>query len=117
MNPTLMLVESKFPKIYFSTIRHYDDKIMDPRRNRIKCALNDVNPVACRVTLDTFCNAIEIGEYFREQAIYAYSLGDIDLGTIKAERLVQAVPMHAFQECSRLCRNNGDAGGIRLSPP
>ena len=25
----------------------------------IKCALNDANPVECRVTLETFCNAIE----------------------------------------------------------
>ena len=57
----------------------------------IKCALNDVNPVENRVTLETFCNAIEIGEYFREQAIYAYSLGDVDLGTIKAERVLNKI--------------------------
>lgn len=57
----------------------------------IKCALNDANPVECRVTLETFCNAIEIGEYFREQAIYAYSLGDVDLGTIKAERVLNKI--------------------------
>jgi hypothetical protein len=57
----------------------------------VKCALNNVNPVECRVTLDTFCNAIEIGEYFREQAIYAYSLGEIDLGTVKAERVLNKI--------------------------
>ena len=38
--------------------------------------------------IDTFCNAIEIGEYFREQAIYAYSLGDTDFATVKAERVL-----------------------------
>lgn len=57
----------------------------------IKCVLNDVNPVENRVTLETFCNAIEIGEYFREQVIYAYSLGDVDLGTIKAERVLNKI--------------------------
>lgn len=57
----------------------------------IKCALNDVEPVENRVTLDTLCNAIEIGEYFCEQAIYAYSLGDVVLGTIKAERVLNKI--------------------------
>ena len=57
----------------------------------IKCALNGVEPVENLVTLDTFCNAIEIGEYFREQAIYAYSLGDVDHGTIKAERVINKI--------------------------
>ena len=57
----------------------------------IKCALNGVEPAENRVTLDTFCNAIEIGEYFREQAIYAYSLGDVDLGTIKEERVLNKI--------------------------
>lgn len=57
----------------------------------IKCALNSVNPVEVRVDIDTLCNAVEIGEYFREQAIYAYSLGDIDLGTVKAERVLNKI--------------------------
>lgn len=57
----------------------------------IKCALNGVEPAENLVTLDTFCNAIEIGEYFREQAIYAYSLGDVDHGTIKAERVINKI--------------------------
>ena len=75
----------------------------------IKCALNDVNPVENRVTLDTFCNAIEIGEYFREQAIYAYSLGDVDLGTIKAERVLNKIRSKHIQQIRqndlyKLCR-------------
>ena len=75
----------------------------------IKCALNDANPVECRVTLDTFCNAIEIGEYFREQAIYAYSLGDIDLGTVKAERVLNKIRSKGIRDIRqndlyKLCR-------------
>lgn len=54
----------------------------------IKCALNGCDPVEVRVDIDTFCNAIEMGEYFREQAIYAYSLGDTDFSTVKAERVL-----------------------------
>lgn len=62
-----------------------------------------------RVTLDTFCNAIEIGEYFREQAIYAYSLGDVDLGTIKAERVLNKIRSKHIQQIRqndlyKLCR-------------
>ncbi|WP_044975363.1 YfjI family protein [Ruminococcus sp. HUN007] len=57
----------------------------------IRCALNNSNPAETPVTLDTFCNAVEIGEYFREQAIYAYSLGDVDLGTIKAEKVLAKI--------------------------
>ncbi|MBR1382622.1 MAG: DUF3987 domain-containing protein [Ruminococcus sp.] len=57
----------------------------------IKCALNGCDPVEVRVDIDTFCNAIEIGEYFREQAIYAYSLGDTDFATVKAERVLAKI--------------------------
>lgn len=67
----------------------------------IKCALNDIEPVESRVTLDTFCNAIEIGEYFREQAIYAYSLGDVDIGTIKAERVLNKLRSSIFSRSDR----------------
>ena len=52
---------------------------------------------------------IEIGEYFREQAIYAYSLGDVDLGTIKAERVLNKIrSKHITQirqnDLYKLCR-------------
>ena len=75
----------------------------------VKCALNDANPIENRVTLDTFCNSIEIGEYFREQAIYAYSLGDIDIGTVKAERVLNKIRSKGVREIRqndlyKLCR-------------
>ena len=57
----------------------------------VKCALNDKNPVETHVGIDTFCNAIDIGEYFREQAIYSYSLGDVDIATVKAERVLNKI--------------------------
>lgn len=57
----------------------------------VKCMLNGVNPVEKSVDIDIFCNALEIGEYFREQAIYAYSLGDVDIATVKAERVLNKI--------------------------
>lgn len=57
----------------------------------VKCALNNVNPANVDVGIETFCNAVEIGEYYREQAIYAYSLGDVDTATLKAERVIDRI--------------------------
>lgn len=54
----------------------------------VKCVLSGTNPIDVRVGIDTFCNAMEIAEYYREQAIYAYSLGDTDIGIFKAERVL-----------------------------
>ena len=36
--------------------------------------------------------------YFREQVIYAYSLGDIDLGTVKAERVLNKIRSKCIRE-------------------
>ena len=75
----------------------------------VKCALNDANTIENRVGIDTFCNAIEIAGYFREQAIYAYSLGDIDLRTVKAERVLNKIRSKGIREIRqndlyKLCR-------------
>ena len=75
----------------------------------VKCALNGENPVEIRVGMDTFCNAVEIGEYFREQAIYAYSLGDVDIATVKAERVLNKIQSKHIQQIRqndlyKLCR-------------
>ncbi len=56
----------------------------------VKCALNGGNPVEKQVEIETFCNAVEIGEYYREQAIYAYSLGDVDTATLRADNVDNA---------------------------
>lgn len=57
----------------------------------VKCALKGMKPAETRVGIDTFCNAVEIAEYYREQAIYAYSLGDVDIATVKAERVLNKI--------------------------
>ena len=75
----------------------------------VKCALNGENPVEIRVNLDTFCNSIEIAEYYRNQAIYAYSLGDVDIATVKAERVLNKIRAKRIQtirqnDLYKLCR-------------
>ncbi len=75
----------------------------------VKCALNGENPVEIRVNLDTFCNSIEIAEYYRNQAIYAYSLGDVDIATVKAERVLNKIRSKRIQtirqnDLYKLCR-------------
>ena len=75
----------------------------------VKCALNGVDPADTDVTVDTLSDAVEIGDYFREQAIYAYSLGDVDIGTVKAERVLNKIrSKHIMQirqnELRLLCR-------------
>ena len=59
--------------------------------NSFRIGLNNVNPANVDVGIETFCNAVEIGEYYREQAIYAYSLGDVDTATLKAERVIDRI--------------------------
>ena len=75
----------------------------------VKCALNGENPVEIRVNLDTICNSIDIAGYFREQAIYAYSLGDVDIATVKAERVLNKICSKRIQQIQQndlhhLCR-------------
>lgn len=75
----------------------------------VKCALKGAAPEKNPVNMNTFCNAVEIGEYFREQAIYAYSLGDVDSATIKAEKVLDKIRSKYItnirqNDLYRLCR-------------
>lgn len=75
----------------------------------VKCALNGVEPAETLVGIDTFCNAVEIAEYYREQAIYAYSLADVDIATVKAERVLNKIRSKQIQsirqnDLYKLCR-------------
>lgn len=75
----------------------------------VKCALNSENPVGVHVGIDTFCNAVEIADYYREQAIYAYGLGDVDIATVKAERVLEKIRAKRIQtirqnDLYKLCR-------------
>ena len=64
----------------------------------IKAVLNGQKPDEVKVSFDTMVNAIEIGHYFREQAIYAFSLGDIDTQTMQAERIISKIKAKRIQQ-------------------
>lgn len=75
----------------------------------IKTVLNSKKPDEVKISHDTMCNAIEIGHYFRLQAIYAYGLGDTDNQTIQAERIITKVKSKNISEIRqndlyKLCR-------------
>lgn len=75
----------------------------------IKCVLNGTNPIDFHVGIDTFRDAIKIAEYYREQAIYAYSLGDVDIGICKAERVLNKIRSKGIKhirqnDLYKLCR-------------
>ena len=53
-----------------------------------KCALDCVDTSEAGIKIDVLSSAIEIGEYYMKQAIFAYSTGDIDLRAVKAEKLL-----------------------------
>lgn len=75
----------------------------------VKCSLNGFEPIEIQVSLDTFCNSISIAEYYSEQAIYAYSLGDVDIATLKAEHVLRKIRSKCIKEIRqnelyKLCR-------------
>ncbi|MDE6833914.1 MAG: DUF3987 domain-containing protein [Ruminococcus sp.] len=57
----------------------------------VKCELDDKNPAEVHVNLDTLCSSIDIANYYREQAIFAYGQSDIDIGTVKAEKVIEKI--------------------------
>ena len=64
----------------------------------IKAVLSGQQPDKIMVSFDTMVSAIEIGHYFREQAIYAFSLGDIDTQTMQAERIISKIKAKRIQQ-------------------
>ena len=75
----------------------------------IRTVLNGEKPDEVKVSHDTMRNAIEIGHYFRLQAIYAYGLGDTDSQTLQAERILAKVRSKNISEIRqnelyKLCR-------------
>lgn len=74
-----------------------------------KCAFDCVDPADTKADIDTLSSAIEIGEYYRKQAIYAYGVGDVDLGIVKAERVLAKIRSKYIREIRqndlyKLCR-------------
>ena len=64
----------------------------------VKCFLKGVEPESVKVDIDTYCNAVEIGNYYREQAIYAYELANADAQIVKAVYIIRKVKSKGIRE-------------------
>jgi hypothetical protein len=75
----------------------------------VNCLSKKTNPDSELVPVETLCKAISLADYYREQAVYAYGLREIDNDTIKAEFIVKKIKSQYIKttrqnELYRLCR-------------
>ena len=75
----------------------------------IKCEMDDVPSENVLVGCDTLNEAIAIGEYYREQAVYAYGLSEVDISTVKAEHTLAKIKSKGVRiirqnDLYKLCR-------------
>ena len=76
----------------------------------MKCILGGLKPEDNPVTVDTQCNAIEIANYYKEQAMYAFSIGGVNNEILKAEKALELIRKKKLTEGLQLsfykaCRN------------
>ena len=76
----------------------------------VKCVLKNENPENVLVGADTLCNAIDIADYYKEQAIYAFSIGGVDQEILKAEKALEIIKAKQIKEgfqsaLLKKCRN------------
>ncbi len=76
----------------------------------VKCVLKNENPENVLVGADTLCNAIDIADYYKEQAIYAFSISGVDQEILKAEKALEIIKAKQIKEgfqsaLLKKCRN------------
>ena len=76
----------------------------------VKSILKNENPENTLVSADTLCNAIDIADYYKEQAIYAFSIGGVDQEILKAEKALEIIRAKQIKEgfqsaLLKKCRN------------
>lgn len=76
----------------------------------VKCILKGIPPESELVGADTLCNALEIADYYKEQAIYAFNLGGVDNEILKAEKALELIKAKNIREglqsaVYKSCRN------------
>lgn len=64
----------------------------------VKCTLNRSNPESVPVNTETLCNAIDIADYYKEQAIFAFSIGGVDKEILKAEKALDVIKAKQLKE-------------------
>lgn len=76
----------------------------------VKCTLQGQQPETVPVDTATLCNAIEIADYYKEQAIYAFNIGGVDNEILKAEKALELIKAKQIPEgfqstLYKKCRN------------
>ena len=64
----------------------------------VKCVLKNENPENVLVSADTLCNAIDIADYYKEQAIYAFNIVGVDQEILKAEKALEIIKAKQIKE-------------------
>lgn len=63
-----------------------------------KCAVEHIEPETELVSVDTLCSAIDIADYYKEQAIYAFNIGGADNEILKAEKALEMIKAKNLKE-------------------
>jgi hypothetical protein len=76
----------------------------------VKCAVKGIEPETLAVNIETLCNAIEIADYYKEQAIFAFNIGGVDNEILKAEKALELIKAKNIKEgfqsaILKSCRN------------
>lgn len=64
----------------------------------VKCTFKGNNPEDVPVDFGTLCNAIDIADFYKEQAIYAFSIGGVDNEILKAEKILEVIRAKQLKE-------------------
>jgi hypothetical protein len=75
----------------------------------VTCFTKGLNPESEKVSVDTLCHAIDLADYYKEQAIFAYGLREIDNEVVKAEHILKKIRAKYIREIKqrdlyRMCR-------------
>jgi hypothetical protein len=57
----------------------------------VTCFTKGLNPESEKVSVETLCHAIDLADYYKEQAIFAYGLREIDNEVVKAEHILKKI--------------------------
>lgn len=76
----------------------------------VKCTIEGKCPGDVLVDVNTLCNAIDIADYYKEQAIYAFSIGGVDNEILRAEKALEIIRAKRIREgfqsaLLKKCRN------------
>ena len=76
----------------------------------VKCTIEGKCPEDVLVDVNTLCNAIDIADYYKEQAIYAFSIGGVDNEILRAEKALEIIRAKQIREgfqsaLLKKCRN------------